>query len=301
MAVTMHKVFWISDVFSRLAGGLLTAWLIKRLDGYVCTSIASFMAAIGFGFIFLVQYYGGVWFYASSIFLGSAVGMTWVLVPQIILKDVGTAYFESLWGLTLTVNVCGMFVFDTFFMWVTGKHGVNEKSDCEGPKCYLLIFSISAIGWTIAGILALFGYFTSAKFKGKIYTFNYSIGTHQHTGEQQPLGPNEDSAKVADNEAQPNANSKIDLMSSSSKDKRNSKRSKSENKNRVKFTSDTKPGDEPFPELKSNKKKKDKKDKTDRESKSKKKKRSKSKSKEKKKDKNRISRNTETSAKIKFE
>lgn len=150
--------FWLSDAATRLAGGLLAAYFVSLINGYLFAALAAFGGMVGFGLVFLAEPWGPFFFYLSSFFVGASVGGWWVIVPQIILDDAGPKSFETLWGLTLTVNVAGFFAFEKLFMWINEKTEPGEVGTCSGHSCFLVPYVASAGLCLVAGLLALVGY-----------------------------------------------------------------------------------------------------------------------------------------------
>jgi len=152
------KSFWISDVVSRFAGGIFAALFLRILNSYLFAAVGSFLAMVGFGLALLSEPVSPVFFYISSFLIGSAVGIFWVVVPQIIINEGGTKFFQTLWGIVIFINILGVFVFDKTFMWIGDKEEPYEIGTCEGYDCYLASYIISSILWGFAGALCLFGY-----------------------------------------------------------------------------------------------------------------------------------------------
>ena len=75
------------------------------------------------------------------------------MVPQIILDDAGPSSFESLWGFTLSVNVCGFFAFERLFYWINQKTEPSKASDCKGVGCFLVPYIVSGALCLIVGLL----------------------------------------------------------------------------------------------------------------------------------------------------
>ena len=139
------KSFWISDVVSRFAGGIFAALFLRILNSYLFAAVGSFLAMVGFGLALLSEPVSPVFFYISSFLIGSAVGIFWVVVPQIIINEGGTKFFQTLWGIVIFINILGVFVFDKTFMWIGDKEEPYEIGTCEGYDCYLASYIISSI------------------------------------------------------------------------------------------------------------------------------------------------------------
>lgn len=145
------KAYWISLVATTLGGGMVAATFNKLINGWLFAAAAAFAAAVGFGLVFLADSYGVVWYYFSSFFVGAGVGGWWVIVPQLVLDDAGPRNFESLWGITLSVNAVGMFAFDFFFEWISEKTEPSTPSDCSGVGCFMAPYIVSGGLCLIAG------------------------------------------------------------------------------------------------------------------------------------------------------
>jgi len=137
------KAYWISLTVTTLGGGLFAATFNRLINGWLFAAAAALSAAAGFGFVFLADAYGEFWFYLSSFFVGAGVGGWWVIVPQLILDDAGPRSFESLWGMTLTVNAAGWLAFDQLFEYVSDKTQPSEPSKCSGVGCFMAPYIIS--------------------------------------------------------------------------------------------------------------------------------------------------------------
>lgn len=149
----IFKSFWISAVLAILGGGLVSGLFSKLINQWLFAALAAFSGMAGFGFVFLANTYGGFWLFLSSFFIGAATGGWWVIVPQIILDDAGPNSFESLWGLTLSVNIGGFFAFERLFYWINEKTEPSKASDCKGVGCFLVPYIISGALCLIAGLL----------------------------------------------------------------------------------------------------------------------------------------------------
>ena len=157
LGTTVNYAYWLSAVGAILGGGLLAAIFNQLINAWLFASIAAFSSMVGFGLVFLSST-NAIFFYASAFFIGAGTGGWWVIVPQIIIDDAGPKSFESLWGLTLTVNAAGVFVFERLFWWISEKTEPTEPGACNGVDCYLITFIISAVLCLVAGILAIVGF-----------------------------------------------------------------------------------------------------------------------------------------------
>lgn len=167
------KALYLSQMITILGGGILSAWLDRLLNEWLFAAAAAFTAMAGFCIAFLAES-SDFWFYLSAFLIGVGLGGWWVLVPQIVVDDAGPRSFESLWGLTLTVNVAGMFVFERFFYWINEKTEPSTPSDCKGSGCYMAPFLTMAGACMIAGILS-------------IIAFNNDDKSSGSSGEKKPL------------------------------------------------------------------------------------------------------------------
>lgn len=122
------SIFWSTDVYGRLIGGLIAWIIINKLDGYLFASITALLAATGFGITFLVSPGHEYILYIATGLIGLASGGWWVIVPQIILNDLGTHYFETLWGITLNFNIIGMYIFDKSYYWLANLNNFTNSS-----------------------------------------------------------------------------------------------------------------------------------------------------------------------------
>ena len=150
------KAYWLSKCATALGGGLIAAIFVRVINGWLFASAAAFAGMVGFGFVFLGDR-ADIWFYLAGFLIGGAVGGWWVIVPQLILDDAGPKSFETLWGMTLTMNVLGMFAFDQFFVLINGKEEAGKPSTCTGTSCYMAPYMVFAGLCLVAGILALVG------------------------------------------------------------------------------------------------------------------------------------------------
>ena len=157
LGITVDYAYWISAVGAILGGGLIAAIFNQLINAWLFAAIAAFSSMVGFGLVFLSST-NDVFFYASAFFVGAGTGGWWVIVPQIIIDDSGPKSFESLWGLTLTVNAVGIFAFERLFWWISEKVEPTEAGSCNGVDCYLIPYIVSAVLCLVAGILAIVGF-----------------------------------------------------------------------------------------------------------------------------------------------
>lgn len=205
--------YWLSAGVAILGGGLLAALFNLVLNAWLFAAIAAFSSMLGFALVFLSET-NELFFYASAFFIGAGTGGWWVIVPQIILDDAGPKSFESLWGLTLTVNAAGIFVFDRFFWWISEKTEPTEPGSCTGNACYLVPYILSGALCLIVGILAIVGW-------------NNDEGTGGAGGEERkPLRKNDANAS--------GRRSKSGKRDKSAKKSKSSKKSKSKGKDKNK-------------------------------------------------------------------
>ena len=153
----VNKAYYLSQMITILGGGLIAALFVRVINGWLFAAAAAFSGVIGFSLVFLAES-NDFWFYLSAFFIGAAVGGWWVIVPQIISDDAGPKSFESLWGLTLTVNVFGLFVFERFFTWISEKAEPSMPADCKGTSCFMVPYICMAVACLIATILAIVGF-----------------------------------------------------------------------------------------------------------------------------------------------
>lgn len=148
--------YWLSAVIAILGGGAVAALFNQLINGWLFAALAAFSSMVGFGFVFLSET-NDFFYYLSAFFVGAGTGGWWVIVPQILLDDAGPRSFESLWGMILTVNAAGIFVFERFFWFISEKTEPTEPGACSGTSCYLIPYVASAVLCLLAGILALVG------------------------------------------------------------------------------------------------------------------------------------------------
>lgn len=156
LADKVDYAYWLSAVAAILGGGMIAALFNTFINAWLFAALAAFASMAGFALVFLSQT-NDIFYYLSAFFIGAGTGGWWVIVPQIILDDAGPKSFESLWGMTLTVNAAGMFVFERFFWWVADKTEPTKPGNCSGAQCYLITFVAFAALCMIAGILCLVG------------------------------------------------------------------------------------------------------------------------------------------------
>ncbi|CAI2359235.1 unnamed protein product [Moneuplotes crassus] len=156
LADKVDYAYWISAVTAILGGGMVAALFNQLINAWLFAAIAAFASMAGFALVFLSQT-NDFFYYLSAFFIGAGTGGWWVVVPQIILDDAGPKSFESLWGMTLSLNSFGMFVFDRFFWWVSQKTEPTKPGNCDGTSCYLITFVAFGALCMIAGILCLVG------------------------------------------------------------------------------------------------------------------------------------------------
>mmetsp|Transcript_14083 Transcript_14083/g.15742 ORF Transcript_14083/g.15742 Transcript_14083/m.15742 type:complete len:551 (-) Transcript_14083:41-1693(-) len=205
--------YWLSAAIAILGGGLIASIFNSFLNAWLFAAIAAFSSMLGFGLVFLSET-NDIFFYASAFFVGAGTGGWWVIVPQIILDDAGPKSFESLWGLTLTVNAAGIFVFERLFWWISEKTEPTEAGSCDGIACYLIPYVASGILCLIAGILA-------------IVAWNNDVGTGGAGGEERKSLRKND----ANSEGRRSKSGKRDK---SEKKGKSSKKSKSKSKSKDK-------------------------------------------------------------------
>lgn len=84
---------WFNDFFSRLAGGLLVYFLIKKIDAYLFLIIFSIFTLIGHGATFAIlalDIDGTLLFSSVGFFMALGAGGFWVLTAQIIMDEGGS-------------------------------------------------------------------------------------------------------------------------------------------------------------------------------------------------------------------
>ena len=149
--------YWLSASAAILGGGLIAALFNVIINAWLFAAIAAFASMVGFGLVFLSET-NSIFFYASAFCVGAGTGGWWIIVPQIILDDAGPKSYESLWGMTLTINAVGMFCFDRLFWWISEKSEATQPGNCSGSSCYMIPYIVSAGLCLIAGILAIVGF-----------------------------------------------------------------------------------------------------------------------------------------------
>jgi len=157
VGANINKAYYISQSATILGGGLLAAIFNRLINGWLLAAAAAFSAMVGFVLVFASES-NDFWFYLSAFFIGAGIGGWWVIVPQIITDDAGPRSFESLWGLTLTVNAAGLFCFGRLFSWISEKAEPATPADCTGTSCYMIPVLSMAAFCLIAGILAIVGF-----------------------------------------------------------------------------------------------------------------------------------------------
>lgn len=150
----VNKAFWASAVIAILGGGMVASTFNTLINGWLFAALAALASAIGFGLVFLADAYGVFWFYLSAFFVGAGFGGWWVIVPQLVIDDAGPRNFESLWGLSLTVNAAGYFAFDNLFTWISEKAEPATPADCSGVGCFMVPYIVSGVCCLIAVGLA---------------------------------------------------------------------------------------------------------------------------------------------------
>lgn len=216
------KALYLSEMATILGGGLLAAIFVRLINGWLFAAAAAFCGLAGFCLAFLAEG-SDFWFYLSAFFIGVALGGWWVIVPQIIVDDAGPRSFESLWGLTLTVNVAGLFVFERFFYWINEKTEPSTPSDCVGSGCYMAPFLTMAGACMIGGILA-------------IIAFMNDEGSGGAGGEKKPLrnsDANKSGRRTRDGKREKSSGKRRDKSAGKSKNREgSSKKSRSKSKDR---------------------------------------------------------------------
>ncbi len=156
LADKVDYAYWLSAAIAILGGGSIAALFNQVINAWLFAALAAFSSMVGFGLVFLSQT-NSIFYYLSAFFVGAGTGGWWVIVPQIILDDAGPKSFESLWGMTLTLNAVGMFAFDRFFWFISEKSEATQPGSCDGTACFLIPFVASGVLCLIAGVLALVG------------------------------------------------------------------------------------------------------------------------------------------------
>lgn len=213
LADKVDYAYWLSAAIAILGGGLIASIFNKVLNAWLFAAIAAFTSMVGFGLVFLAES-NDVFFYISAFLVGAGTGGWWVIVPQIIIDDAGPKSFETLWGLTLTVNAAGIFAFDRLFWWISEKTETTESGACDGQACYLIPYVASGVLCLIAGVLA-------------IVAWNNDVGTGGAGGEERK--------KLKDHDGNSSSRLKEGKRGGSSKkDKKSSSKSKSKSKSKGK-------------------------------------------------------------------
>lgn len=136
--------FWIADMSARLGGGLLAYLLSSKINGYLFAALGALIGAVGFGISLLGEPVGASFIFASCILVGVALGIWWVIVPQIVMDDAGPKNFGLNWGLAVFLNALGILAFGQLFDWIYGKQG-DGSNKCPGEKCILVQFIIFGV------------------------------------------------------------------------------------------------------------------------------------------------------------
>lgn len=139
----VRKAYWASFVIATLGGGLVAAIFNRLINGWLFAAVAAFSSATGFGLVFLAEGYGEFWFYLSAFFVGGGAGGWWIIGPQLILDDQGPRNFQSLWGISLSVNAAGWFAFEQLFDYFSDRKEVSTPAACSGVSCFLAPYIIA--------------------------------------------------------------------------------------------------------------------------------------------------------------
>jgi len=178
---TVDYAYWFSASVAILGGGLIAAIFNQLLNAWMFAAIAALSSTVGFGLVFLAPT-NDIFFYASAFFVGAGTGGWWVIVPQIIIDDAGPKSFESVWGLTLTVNAFGIFAFERLYWWISEKTEPTEIGACDGIDCFFIPYIVSGVLCLVAAILAL-------------VALSNDEGTGGDGGERRSLRKNDHNAK----------------------------------------------------------------------------------------------------------
>uniref|UniRef100_A0A7S3NT38 Uncharacterized protein n=1 Tax=Euplotes crassus TaxID=5936 RepID=A0A7S3NT38_EUPCR len=144
--------FWGADMFGRIGGGLVAYFFIDKINGYKWAIFASIISALGFAVCLLTESVSPHCLFISTIMVGFASGLFWVMVPSVVMEDAGEINFGLNWGLTLLASAVGMVIFGVIFDQLYSFEA-GGGTMCSGINCVMIPFILFCIlGVVSAGL-----------------------------------------------------------------------------------------------------------------------------------------------------